>query len=63
VVQVHYDEGIANHIGPEPCADPPHPLGLLRAHGKWPRCHSTASKRDELASSHLDPAENTYRNA
>jgi hypothetical protein len=20
-VQVHYDEGIANHIGPEPCAD------------------------------------------
>jgi hypothetical protein len=20
VVQVHYDEGIANHIGPEPCA-------------------------------------------
>jgi len=19
-VQVHYDEGIANHIGPEPCA-------------------------------------------
>jgi hypothetical protein len=20
VVQVHYDEGVANHIGPEPCA-------------------------------------------
>jgi hypothetical protein len=19
-VQVHYDEGVANHIGPEPCA-------------------------------------------
>lgn len=21
VVKVHYDEGIANHIGPKPCAD------------------------------------------
>ena len=26
-MQVHYDEGIANHIGPEPCAGAPVDVG------------------------------------
>ena len=32
VVQVHYDEGIANHIGPKPCVD--RPRGRARSVGR-----------------------------
>lgn len=31
-MQVHYDEGVASHIAPDPCARPPR--GCLRSVGK-----------------------------
>jgi hypothetical protein len=34
-VQVHHDEGVASHIGPEPCAVPPR--GCLRSVGRGVR--------------------------
>ena len=42
-------------------ADPSHPLGLLRARRKRPRCRRTAEKRDELAPSHVSPVRTTPR--
>ena len=30
-MQVHHDEGVANYIGPEPCADMREDVGVYRA--------------------------------
>jgi len=46
--------GIA-FIGREEHADPPHPLGLLRARGEWPSRRRATEERDELASLHGRP--------
>jgi hypothetical protein len=35
-------------------ADPPHPLGLLRARRERPSNRRAAEQRDELASSHVE---------
>jgi len=49
-VQVHYDEGIANHIGPEPCAGIREDVGESVGRGTYrpaiePRCAGKIGKR------------------